>query len=85
MPSWQAYSNIPSPRFIGSAAVNGRVKVVGSSTVNSYSSVSSATRRKRSVRCSVEPAPMAVATEGLKAATLSLKFVDSTTRVSPSQ
>ena len=76
---------MPSPRFIGSAAVKGAVNVVESFTVNSYSSVSSPTRLKRSVSCIVSPAPMDVATDGLKLATFSLKFRDSTTRVSPSQ
>ena len=78
LPSWQAYSYIgPSVAISGTSALHGRSQVAGSSTVNVKWIRSSATRVNRSttLRCRLEPCH----------APLSLKWLLSTTRVSPSQ
>ena len=73
-----------SERRIGTAAVNGAVNVAGSSTVYSYSRVSSLTRVNRSVSRRVEPTPSATSAFGSKLARRSEKLRLSTTSVSPS-
>src|SRR6267142_7285409 len=50
LPSWQAYSYTgPLVRVNGTAAVHGRVQMVGSSMMNRYSIAFAATRVNRSI------------------------------------
>src|SRR5262245_32174938 len=77
LPSWHACSKIgPTVFFIADSAVHGLVHIVGSSIVNLYSMVSSATRVNRSMTFKFSSEP--------RNGFFPLKFVVSTTSVSPS-